>query len=94
MLHKLSLKGARKVMMGIRPLFAGCLPRGAKTSACNLQVMSRAEQIMNDCARLRIPSTFPPVEVPCSAQTIRAIAQKLAALCPLLLPQCFHIGAE
>ena len=52
--------------------------------------MSRVERTMNDCARLRIPSTFPPVRAPCPSRAIPVIARKLAALCSLLLPQCFR----
>ena len=64
----------------------------------NLQVMSCVEQTVNHCASLRIPSTFPPVEGPvegpCPARSMRMMTRKLAALCSLLLPQCFHLGTE
>ena len=54
--------------------------------------MSHAERTMNDFARLRILSTFRPLEADWRAGAMRGISQKLAALCPLLLPQCFHFG--
>ena len=51
--------------------------------------MVHVDRTMNNCALLRIPSTFPPIGAPCPATAMRAIARKLAALCSSCLHNAF-----